>query len=719
MKQAATDLPVLPQEVRFSILALLPPNDLALGARLSSKDAAERFSQPEHCTASIGQPLPRHVLILKKSSGEGSRRQCAEAGQQHALKSAGGLALPHKLQLLTTAAASGCEINVKFVLQLLQRSLFPELLKTDFYRKLPKMYPQTEQLCAGSAVVASGLSHLLPYLEQRCPGLVDPARTLEAAARHCDLAGLQAAWEVVGQRLPPGAQDVAQGAALQLQLQWIQRMPWQPGEDAPAHWRRILAAAAGSATPDALAKMDWVLRTGRAHSGTSMRSSAVWAAAAATGDLSRLRWLRDQGFQWSTAIAVAAVIEHADFAFIQRMSQEGLCPNPAFSLYTHMGYAAASSPRDGAAKLRWLHGHGVTCGRSGEFQGAAAAAAEAGNLETLQQVLQLWRERHGNHVAPPASALAAAVQSGHVPVATWLVSEGCEMGPDLFSAACRGAHVPMIRWLLDAGCPRGHVSVSSVVDSWPRYTLKDCRGLEEALQLLAEAGAVAPEDAASVLGSAALMRHPWAVWRALLQLLPPEKEGEDGSQRRCLSGKAVGYVVDAGCEATLEAMVGLGMVDVGREQQQQPQEQQQKEQQQKEQQQGGEVKEEEPAAATTWYATAAANGNRGMLGCLRRLGVPLGKGGVGVAVGAGAPVPALRWLVQQGAVVGAAGVRRALGMVARGYPREQERQGVEAWLRGLGKAGARDGGRVPGAGVRDEGRGGGRDGHQAPAAKAP
>ncbi len=53
----------------------------------------------------------------------------------------------------------------------------------------------------GSAAVASGLARRLPSLAQRCTGLLDPVRTMEAAAIHCDLAGLQAEWEVVGQRL--------------------------------------------------------------------------------------------------------------------------------------------------------------------------------------------------------------------------------------------------------------------------------------------------------------------------------------------------------------------------------------------------------------------------------------------------------------------------------------------------------------------------------------
>ncbi len=50
--------------------------------------------------------------------------------------------------------------------------------------------------------MVSGLAHLLPSLEQRCPGLLEPQRTLEAAARQGDLAGLQVAWGLLRLRLP-------------------------------------------------------------------------------------------------------------------------------------------------------------------------------------------------------------------------------------------------------------------------------------------------------------------------------------------------------------------------------------------------------------------------------------------------------------------------------------------------------------------------------------
>ncbi len=105
-----------------------------------------------------------------------------------------------KLKTLSRAAESGCEANVELAWQLLQPHVFPELLQTSHYNDFS--HPARD---VGSAAVSSGLAHLLPSLEQRCPGLLDPGRTLEAAARQCDLAGLQAAWGLLGRRLQGGS----------------------------------------------------------------------------------------------------------------------------------------------------------------------------------------------------------------------------------------------------------------------------------------------------------------------------------------------------------------------------------------------------------------------------------------------------------------------------------------------------------------------------------
>ncbi len=263
-RQAHLEGPTLPAELRLHILSLLQPNDLALGGRLSCKDVAQHYTKPKFCTVHLSQPLPDHVISAGLlDSAQAALRQ---------------LTFQQKLQLPANAAASSCEANVEFALQLLQPHVFPELLRSDrgyawaFKRSKSKLYGGTLPPIAdvGSAAVASGLAHLLPSLAQRCPALLDPGRTLEAAARHCDLAGLQAAWGLVGQWLLSSIgkkklhvdsedDDDSEDKMIAEQQQALQR---------------IMAEAAASPTPDAISKMAWVLDTCSAHARWSLLCGA-------------------------------------------------------------------------------------------------------------------------------------------------------------------------------------------------------------------------------------------------------------------------------------------------------------------------------------------------------------------------------------------------------------------------------------------------------------
>ncbi len=257
----------LPPELRLRALSFLPPNELALSGRLSSKDAAQRFSEPHHRTARLRQRLSGHAVTATTTrvvevDGEVVEGDMAAAVVQHAARAAKQLNFRHKLCLALTAAASGYEANVEFALQLLQPNVFPELLHTDFYMDaLPEGrcywqdagFPLSPIMDLGSAAVTSGLAHLLPSLVQRCPGLLDPCATLGAAARHCDLAGLQAAWEAVGQQLLTSfALPQRNGFAACVPT------PMEQRNGVRSTWWRVMAAAASSSTHDAIAKMGWV-----------------------------------------------------------------------------------------------------------------------------------------------------------------------------------------------------------------------------------------------------------------------------------------------------------------------------------------------------------------------------------------------------------------------------------------------------------------------------
>ncbi len=578
----------LPLDLRLYVLSFLPPNDLALGGRLSCKEENLCYREPVYRTASLSRPLPGHVV---------DTAWCLE-GAQEAMQQ---LTFGQKLMTLSIAAASGCEANVEFTWRLLQPHVFPELLHTDHYRRIAFRD-------LGSAAVVGGLAHLLPSLARRCPGLLDPGATLEAAARHCDLAGLQAAWGAVGQRL--------QG--------YIPRLHGTPWET----WRRVLCAAAGSPTPDALAKMEWALEKGRAYGRLPLQHADVCGAAAASGDLARLAWLRDRGFAWATAAVIAALVRHADLGLFQQLEQEGgyLSPVEFQQAWASEGMvtAAAASPRDSIAKLQWLAGRGADLGS----REALRAAAACGNLEAVQLLAAQGAPAWGDD-AFSVSIFDAAVASGSVPVATWLRQAGCPWGVLCFRTAfCKG-DLPMVRWLLEAGCPwEQNDSLCGAVDLWPCLKPGDSCRLVEAVRLLAAAGwPVATPEQPVALEATVWAGHPWSVLHTLL--------GLQSADVRDMGIDAAVRAAKPGCGATLHALVGAGVLQAHR---------------------GNRVVLRYGDGGTgayscdlaqAWYGCAAAASDRGTLACLRQLGVPLQSRVLAGAVRQAAPLPALSWLVDQ------------------------------------------------------------------------
>ncbi len=659
--------PPFPRDLLLRILALLPPNDLALSGRLACKDAAQRFQGPQHCTACLGQPLPSYVAAVGTIDVSPSHaklptptsattaitsapdtRLWFQTSAEEALRQ---LTFRQKLLLLRRAAASGCEANVEFAWQLLQPHVFPEVLQSSYCHILLQRGPQPRGPApdVGSVAIASGLAHMLPSLAQRCPGLLDPARTLEAAATHCNLAGLQAAWDAVGQRLLEG-------------------LGTQPSERSRGFWKCMLAAAAGTSTPNALGKMEWVWEMSRG-AGDPGALAHAYGAAASSGDLGRMGWLRGRGLAWRTVGALEAVVKHADLGFIQRMEAKGGYLPPAHDeswTTASVVSAAAASPRGSATKLRWLAGLGAALGQLD----AVKHAAERGDLEAVQLLAGHWLADRGAPAPLPDDALSAAIASGSVPTARFLRQGGCAFSPSAFAVASTAGDLPMVRWLAEAGCPVTWETIHDAVRVWPRDTAADGQRLLEAIPVLAEA-APPVGNMGHLVPKAVEAGHPWAVLQGLLQY--------GGG----VPWPDVLFAAAAGCEATLRAFTATDAYTESR-----------------------------LTLEFNWYADAAGNGDLSTLVCLQRLGLPLGEGAVGLAVSRGAPLPALMWLTEHGAPWGHGELRGKLSALAAAYPspRDRERRDVEAWLRGLlsgGEAVAAAGGVGPAVGEQRQGQGGG------------
>lgn len=239
----------LPPDLQAYILSLLPPNEIALNARLVSVDAARRFAKRNQRLVLLSNALPPQASAWALAQ--------AQAGFKH-------LTFQNKLQLPSTAAASGSEANMDLAWALLRPSLLPELLQTEHYASL------LDHTDPGVSASRTGNSHLLPWLSRHCPFLLHPKDVLWETAL-CGLPALQASWKVLCLLDPT------------LTL------------------RSCLKAAAESETPDACAKVQWILEEDGADA--SPPSDWLASAAASSGDLPALQALHGEGCSMRSACA--------------------------------------------------------------------------------------------------------------------------------------------------------------------------------------------------------------------------------------------------------------------------------------------------------------------------------------------------------------------------------------------------------------------------------
>ncbi len=613
----------LPPALQLHILSFLPPNDRALSGRLVSPDAAASLSKDPTCTASLSQSLPPHAVPWD-----------VDAGQQHVWQ----LPFWHKLQLLCAAAASGSEVNLEVALAILQPSVLPELLSGEWI--MPKYKARRSD--PGVAAVRAGHPQLLPWLLSHCPALVSFICVLTAAAQQYELAELQVVWEVL--------RDAPRGD--------------RSGNDNDVHEALnygVLDAAAGSPTQDAIEKVQWILAEGR---GRCSLEADAFMAALCSGDLGRLRWLRERGCPMYIS-ALESALQHADLAVAQWLVDEVGCGLPAAGS-NDWDYlmSAAVEGRDGLAKLQWLQERGAPPLKeaSGErLRALLLAAAGAGQVEVVRYLLCTLASlgRTGLLQVEPRELGDAATTSGSVPTAQLLLQAGVVFEPSAFStfdvSLKTFVSMDMVRWLAaEAGVRvRSLPELLGLLEERGRSMPPTRAGradLLEAVQLAVGEGPLAAggegpavpgavpvpvpvpgaapvpgavvesHDATAVLQRAAMLGH-----LPLVQYLWQQLQGCGGR----LCARVLEAAAEGGCEALLEWLV---------------------------QQHPGCMEGASP------YLPAARNGDLCTLVALRRLGVPWGAEDVVAHVAReGAQTPALRWLVGQGAPLSSkAAVKRAL-----------------------------------------------------------
>ncbi len=560
----------LPTALQLHVLSFLPPNDRALSGRLAFREANDALSKDPSCVASLSQPLPVHAEAW-----------AVQAGQQHVHS----LAFQRKLGLLSTAAASGSEVNLEVALALLQPSIFPEMLLPGhtFRNGINNPAPPNP----GVVAVKAGHLHLLGWLQRHCPSLASAPGVLEAAAEHCDLAGLQEVWGLMS--VEPN------------QHMWV------------------LEAAAGSATPDAVAKLEWLMAV---PGSTSRLQGSTAAAAARAGNLGVLQWLKGRGCAMATVGPLQAALQHAGLAIAQWLVDEGGCrlPGPgARGTWEQLLDRAAQGP-DGVAKLQWLLGRGAppldSEADKGRITTLALSAAFSGQVEVVRYLLAV----HGpaTVLALPDAAAHMAAHSGSIPVVECLLEAGLRFSSNAYKGAAEAGSVAMVRWLAQvARAPIGDLDIcSSFVCEWPRGTAANRRGLMEAVQLLVgEVGLGGRVWTVDKVVATAAGHGDVALMRYLLQQKPVLQEPD---------GVTLVSVACLGSLALLEWLAAEYPACLG----------------------GG-------WGSVSPYRWPAESGDRGTLTALERLGVPMvPQMSVPQAVALGCEAPVLRWLAERGAPVG-------------------------------------------------------------------
>ncbi len=582
--------PTMPFDLLGRALEMLEPNDRALYGRFVCKAAWRRLSQLHHRMARFSLPLPLHVL-----NDADWQPHLQQAFKQHTFHS--------KMRVLSGAASSGCKANLELAWGLLRPCLFPELLAPPHAPDHDDHYfLWVHREDAGTAAIRSGHAHLLPWLVQhRCP--LEPYHTLEAAAVHCDLVGLQQAWELLGADTYTGyKRDYA-----------------------------LLALAKAAAKPagDAVAKLSWLWQLSTVGQIPQDRQQQLMLSAAegaaTSGNLPVLRWLCEQGLDlrgagrgWSLDAfgTIAGALRHGHVAVADWLVDEAGCPLPqegeqAEERMILWGGAA----RGGSVEaMRWLLQRGVPM-----HHRAIESAAQAGRLEAVQFL-------HGEFgLALTEEVFRAAAGSRSLPTATWLLQAGCPMSPAAYQRAAMAGDVGMVRWLVqEAGCPLGQDALLNCVKYWPggRGSGGD---LEQALRVLVGAGGLLPPPSATPCLDEAAGHGDLPLLRYLHEELG--------------IGFGPGTLVAtarAGCETVLEWLVQAG------------------------------CRTGEGQGASDPYTLAGQAGDLATLACLRRLGVPWGPraywgpGRRDRARQGQVPLPVLRWLVEQGAPWDQEAVRKGL-----------------------------------------------------------
>ncbi|KXZ41360.1 hypothetical protein GPECTOR_522g508 [Gonium pectorale] len=435
------------------IARFLPRNEVSCSLRVIDKATATFLQTPEFTTVRLSEPVPHHAFawrwgrpgairdmtraqrekLLCLTAASGATANLALAARVAGCRptpevgyAAGEAGQPGSCALL---AELGCDMglagqgaaaggHLALCEELMSRRVFAE-----------DMYRAAELSACGQHAAAAGHTRILDWVRKRNKRQCRPLGTvyawllIRAIAKGCDLAALQRYHaKLIG---PNGAEEEGREA-------WLGNL--QVG---------VVAAAAGSPTPDWRAKLEWL------ESHAFLPTCQAFAAAAKLPDaLERLTWLAQRGYprrpgderskENAPLVAAAAAGNKAAVLYLA----EGL---PADEDFGDVWSAAAAKGH--LPVLQALH----AAGRLGHVRDTARAAARYGHLHVLRWLVE---EALGLDAVPLDEELfAAAAASGSVELMAWLRERGCPWDARAFTAGAASGCVAALEWLAERGCP--------------------------------------------------------------------------------------------------------------------------------------------------------------------------------------------------------------------------------------------------------------------------
>ncbi len=235
----------------------------------------------------------------------------------------------------------------------------------------------------------------------------------------------------------------------------------------------------------------------------TLDSHAV-AAAARSGDVSRLEWLEEQGCRLRGTTILAAALQHASLDAVEALVDKAgwsLTPTHAAARGGDSGegnggggsgddggsrdggaralpLTCAAAASGSVAKLRWLRDRGVQL-TGGEL--SYAVAAPGGGMETVRYLYDECGQR------PPEEAMTMAFRAGNVAAVRWLLQHGCvaPTSAGRYLQVGRLGGLEMVRWLVqEARSPWEEKALPTMIRRWP----ETCDGCLPAVVVMVAAG---------------------------------------------------------------------------------------------------------------------------------------------------------------------------------------------------------------------------------------